>query len=227
MIRLTREQVREIDRRSIEEYHIPGIALMENAAHGAATIARAMMLDGKRGNVLIICGGGNNGGDGLAIARLLHNRQKRVQIVLANPLERYTGDALTNLKTIQVIRLPLWSPEQDSIPAVAGEFDLVVDALFGTGLTTPPRETRWIDYMNTQPAPVLAIDLPSGLDCDTGLPLGTCVRATQTVTFVARKAGFANPESRQYTGPVIVADIGCPRELVEEFSHPRDNINPS
>jgi NAD(P)H-hydrate epimerase len=200
---------------------------MENAARGAAMMAQAMLSDGKRGAALIICGGGNNGGDGLAIARLLHNRQKRVQIVLANPIDRYTGDALTNLKIVQAMRLALWSPEQDAVPAVSGEFDLVVDALFGTGLTTPPRETRWIDYMNTQPAPILAIDLPSGLDCDGGLPLGVCVRAAQTITFVAQKAGFANPESRQYTGPVFVADIGCPRELVEEFSHPRDNINPS
>ena len=72
--------------------------------------------------------------------------------------------------------------------------------------------------MNSQSSPVLAVDLPSGMDCDTGKPLGACVRATRTVTFVAEKTGFANPASKQYTGEITVADIGCPRELIEEVA---------
>jgi NAD(P)H-hydrate epimerase len=225
MIRLTREQVREIDRRSIEEYHIPGIVLMENAAWHAAHCARWILPRDKRSTILIICGGGNNGGDGLAVARLLHNLGKTVRVVLANPVERYTGDALTNLRIVQAMNLPIWPAGQDQSPAVEGEFDLVVDALFGTGLTTAPRDTRWIDYMNSQPAPVLAIDVPSGLDCDTGYPLGACVRAKRTITFVAEKKGFANPESAQYTGRIEVGDIGCPRELIEQFFSKRDNTD--
>ena len=224
MIRLTREQVREIDRRSIEEYHIPGIVLMENAAVFAAHWARRMLPYDRRSSTLIICGGGNNGGDGLAIARHLHNFGKEVRIALANPIERYTGDALTNLKIVQAMKLPISSQVPDCTPS--GDFDLVVDALFGTGLTTPPRDTSWIDFMNRQRAPVLAIDVPSGLDCDTGYPLGACVRAKRTITFVAEKKGFGNPESKLYTGGWIeVGDIGCPRELVEQFLPQRDNMN--
>jgi NAD(P)H-hydrate epimerase len=222
MLRLTRAQVREIDRRAIEEYHIPGIVLMENAARGVAAkvgfhYRRHRHLANPR--TLIVCGGGNNGGDGLAVARRLHNRGfKRVQIVLANPIDRYTGDALTNLKIVQAMKIPLWTADPDQLPEAWTSFDLVVDALFGTGLTSTPRDTKWIDLMNQQPAPILAVDLPSGLDCDTGKPLGTCVKAKYTVTFVAEKAGFANPESKQYTGEVHVGDIGCPPELINRVA---------
>jgi len=98
-----------------------------------------------------------------------------------------------------------------------GWVDLVIDALFGTGLRTPPRDVWRINLMNQHPVPVLSVDLPSGMDCDTGEPLGpACVRATRTVTFVAEKIGFANPAARQYLGEVIVGDIGCPRELIEK-----------
>jgi NAD(P)H-hydrate epimerase len=233
MIRLTREQVREIDRRSIEEYGIPGIVLMENAAAAVADRANGMIWLERKGpqpqpgSALIICGGGNNGGDGLSVARYLHNRGHDVRIQLASPIDRYTGDALTNLKIVQAMKLPLQWIEQEQPAQDWVRFDLIIDALFGTGLSSTPRDTRWIDYMNSQKIPVLAIDVPSGLDCDTGYPHGACVRAKHTVTFVREKRGFGNPESRQYTGTVTVADIGCPRELIEEFSHPRDNMNPS
>ena len=125
---------------------------------------------------------------------------------------------MTNLHIVQAMRLPIWTSEQDRVPATWGSFGIVIDALFGTGLTTKPRDTRWIEHMNQQPVPVLAIDVPSGMDCDTGYPLGDCVRAKWTVTFVAEKRGFGNPESTQYTGSVIVADIGCPRELIEQVA---------
>lgn len=92
--------------------------------------------------------------------------------------------------------------------------DLVIDGLFGTGLQGPPRNLGQIETINRFSKVVLAIDLPSGMDCDTGEPLGDCVRAARTVTFVAEKAGFANPDSKQFTGEVTVADIGCPRELI-------------
>jgi len=97
-----------------------------------------------------------------------------------------------------------------------GDADLLIDALFGTGLTKPPRDPRLIERMIHHETPILAVDLPSGMDCDTGEPLGpACVRATRTVTFVAEKIGFANPNARQYLGEVTVADIGCPRDLID------------
>lgn len=216
MMRLTRNQVREIDRRAIEEYHIPGIVLMENAARAVVDQAMSMLHGVDMPEVLIVCGSGNNGGDGLAVARHLHNRDIRVILVPNESSAKYTGDAAINWKIVEAMKLDVG--DEDGAPLELYNADLVIDALFGTGLRSPPRDTWLIDVVNEQTVPVLSIDLPSGLDCDTGEPLGACVRATRTITFVAEKAGFANPVSKQYTGEVIVGDIGCPRELVEEVA---------
>jgi NAD(P)H-hydrate epimerase len=208
MIRLTRAQVREVDRRAIKEYRIPGIVLMENAAR-AVVDAAWQTLAGRPAPVLVVCGGGSNGGDGLAVARHLHIIGCPVEIFLAIDPAKYAGDALTNWNIVQAMKIPIgWTRTPT----------LIIDALFGTGLSQAPRADSLavIDRMNAQAVPILAIDVPSGLDCDTGRPLGSsCVRATRTVTFVAEKAGFADPESRQYTGAVVVGEIGCPRELID------------
>ena len=214
-IRLSRAQVREIDRRAIEQFHIPGVVLMENAARAVTDAALEMLRGVEDPNVTIICGGGNNGGDGLAVARHLHNRGFTVDIALAVNPDTYRNEALANWRIIQAMGLPI-TPIEDADILLRGGVDFLVDALFGTGLATPPRDSRLIELMNEYDVPVLAVDVPSGLDCDTGDPLGpTCVRATRTVTFVAEKMGFANPNSRQYLGQVTVGDIGCPRELID------------
>ena len=216
MLRLTRAQVREVDRRAIEDLHIPGIVLMENAACSASDAARDMLSGDCIGQVLILCGGGNNGGDGLAIARHLHNRGCRVQILLAVEPARYKGDALINWEIARVMKLKVIYATPDVMDPDAA---MLIDAIFGTGLSKPIEGAARdvIDAINKSGRPVLAIDLPSGLDCDTGEPLGAaCVRATRTVTFVAEKVGFANPAARAYTGEVIVADIGCPSQVIEE-----------
>lgn len=214
MLRLTRNQLREIDRRAIEEYHIPGIVLMENAARGVAEIAWEM-IDRREGAVVqIVCGHGNNGGDGLAVARHLHNRGATVTMSLWPATRDFAGDAAINYQIARAMKLD--EVEHDSVPPPS----LIIDAIFGTGLDRPPKgkaETA-IEIINRSETRVLAIDVPSGLDCDSGEPLGVCVRANRTVTFVAEKAGFANPASRQYTGKVHVADIGCPRQLIEEVA---------
>jgi NAD(P)H-hydrate epimerase len=216
-LRLTRAQVREIDRRSIEQYHIPGIVLMENAARGAAEVACGL-LGGEARRVMIVCGAGNNGGDGLAIARHLHNRGHQVLIAATIDPETIQGDARINFEIVRAMGLiRVLAPDAAlTDPSV----DLIVDAVLGTGLHGPPRSPSGevIQAINRTAAPKLAIDIPSGLDCDTGEPLGACVRASRTVTFVAEKAGFANPASKAFTGEVIVADIGCPRELIEDVA---------
>jgi len=220
MIRLTREQVREIDRRAIEQYHIPAIVLMENAARGVADDAEKMLSASGFGTVLIVCGGGNNGGDGLAVARHLHNRQFKIQVLLSKSPEHLSPDARTNWNIIQAMKIAHRPATSDAIANEPG--DLVIDALFGTGLTTPPRpdDAALIHAINQRATPVLAIDVPSGLDCDRGEPLGTCVRAARTVTFVAEKVGFEKPRAKHYVGGVTVVDIGCPRELIEEIAGP-------
>lgn len=209
MIRLSRQQVREVDRRAIEEFGIPGIVLMENAARGVADVAQRMLCGGAK--ALILCGGGNNGGDALAAARHLHIRGVQVQLMLTTDPQRYRGDALVNWNITRAMKLPWRSAEAGLIRQA--DADLILDGIFGTGLIQPPRPPfdELVSAVEKSGRPVLAIDLPSGLDCDTGMPLGSCIRATTTVTFVAEKLGFSNPAAQQYTGKVIVVDIGCPR----------------
>jgi NAD(P)H-hydrate epimerase len=158
---------------------------------------------------------GNNGGDGLAIARHLHNRGYRIHIDCTNPT-KFTGDALINWRIVSAMKLPwdAYNKTFEKIPKPA----LIIDAIFGTGLSEPPRAPfdQIVEQIHRTGSPILAIDLPSGLDCDTGRPLGAYIRATRTVTFVARKIGFENPESKHFTGEITVANIGCPREAIEE-----------
>lgn len=211
----TREQVRRIDALAVERYRIPSIVLMENASRGLADVAGRMLGDKRR--VLICCGGGNNGGDGLAAARHLHNRGYEATIHLTRPADSYTGDALINLRICRAMKLPMLGADTplDQLPGA----DLLLDGLFGTGLTQPVRAPfdAIIQWMNRQPAPILAIDIPSGLDCDTGRPLGIAVKAAATVSFVGLKLGFLQPDSRDYTGQIHIADIGAPRELLQEI----------
>jgi NAD(P)H-hydrate epimerase len=210
MLRLTRAQVREIDRLALERYGIPGIVLMENAARSACEIAMRMLPDNRA--VTIFCGGGNNGGDGLAIARHLHNHGLNVRIVQCFDPAKLPADAATNWKIVQAMKIPI-SKLDDTRDQSEG---LMIDALLGTGATSPPRDSikQAIQTVNLS-SKILAIDLPSGLDADSGEPLGDCVRASKTVTFVAEKIGFANPRAKKFTGEVIVGDIGCPRELID------------
>ncbi len=215
MIRFTRRQVRRIDQLSIEKYHIPGIVLMENAARAAADVAWEMLAGASSRRVLILCGGGNNGGDGLAIARHLHNRGADVRLALTIDPAKYDGDAAINWRITRAMGLE-WLPA-DPLAIARNEPDLLIDAIFGTGLTSAPRPPfpQLAGAVNDSARHVLAVDLPSGLDCDSGSVLGSaCIRATRTVTFVAEKTGFTAPAAWAVLGQVIVADIGCPRELI-------------
>lgn len=222
MIRLSREQVRAVDRIAIEEYGIPGIVLMENAARSAveAIVHRYGSPVGKE--IAIVCGNGNNGGDGYAIARHLQNRGGKVTIYRVWP-GKLSADAQFNADITAKMEIPI----SDSIHGDLFEPWITIDAVFGTGLTTPPRDSmnHYMNEMNVFGKRVVAIDIPSGLDCDTGNPVGAIehgwsdqalvVVADLTVTFVAEKLGFANPRSRHYTGDIVVGDIGCPREIID------------
>lgn len=222
MIRLTRQQVREVDRRAVEQFHMPGIVLMENAARGAADVAVQMLAGSGESEALILCGGGNNGGDGLAVARRLSNEGISVSICLCIDPAKYQGDALTNWRIAEAMNIPTAGFDAAAVGKAAS--GIIIDAVFGTGLSQPPRAgfEKIVEAVERSARAVLAIDLPSGLDCDSGMPLGdACMRAAKTVTFVAEKAGFANPQSDRYTGQVIVADIGCPRRIIQEVLQPR------
>ncbi|HSV12762.1 MAG TPA: NAD(P)H-hydrate epimerase [Tepidisphaeraceae bacterium] len=218
MLHLTRDQVRRIDRLAGERYHIPGIVLMENAARAVADEACRMLGGECVGEILILCGGGNNGGDGLTVARHMHNRGAEVAIGLLTDPSRYQGDALINWQIAQAMGLQAspFAPAMLEDPRPM----LIIDAIFGTGLTQSPRDPfpHIASIINHAGIPVLAVDVPSGLDCDTGEPPGACISATRTVTFVARKVGFKNAAAHRVLGDVIVGDIGCPRELIEEIA---------
>jgi len=232
----TREQVREVDRRAIEEYGIPGIALMENAGRAAAEIAANMLGEAFGMRAVIFCGKGNNGGDGYVIARHLHNRGAKVNLVLACEPSAIPGDgdAGINLSIARAMGIPLQSVKTEGDPADAaaatGQADMVVDALLGTGLQGDVRDPylSLIRLINAADAPVLSVDIPSGLDANTGNVLRAAVRATKTATFVLPKRGFYLREGPSHTGQVAVIDIGVPRELVESLVEPvsDDGIGP-
>ncbi len=222
---LTREEVRDVDRTAIEQYAIPGVVLMENAGRDTARHIIEMLGNVEGKTVTIACGGGNNGGDGYVIARHLHNAGADVKILLATDPDSLTGEAATNFKIVQAMGLavvPCATPEQvehASTPLLASS--LIVDALLGTGFRGEVRSPikELIERINTagrHAIKIVAVDIPSGLDCDTGEVGGTAVRASLTATFVAPKVGMLAEGATAYVGRIKVIDIGAPREIVPE-----------
>jgi len=209
---LTRDQVRRIDALAVSQYHIPSLILMENAGRSAASIID--LAYGPEGCALIICGPGNNGGDGLVIARHLHNAGWTVRVHVIAAEDRFTPDTKTNFVIVRAMGIPTSSAADPATDEV------VVDALLGTGFTGAVRKDTadLIERINAAAKrAVVAVDVPSGLDCDTGVPGGVAVFADLTITFVAAKPGLLQPSAAKWVGNLEVADIGAPRELIEEI----------
>lgn len=203
---LSRDDVRTYDRVAIER-GIPGPVLMENAAGGAA---RLLMSLGARGPIAIVCGKGNNGGDGFVMARILAAHGFPVEIVLMGPSSELAGDAAIAFAPLRHLGIAI-SPVDDRLLQRLYRSEWIVDALLGTGTRGEIRPAfgQVIETINRARRSVFAIDLPSGLDCDSGVPLGPTVRARHTATFVARKQGFDHPASEAFTGKVHVIPIGA------------------
>jgi NAD(P)H-hydrate epimerase len=219
---LTREQVRDLDRRAIEELGMPGIVLMENAGR---SVAELLVRLGVHGWVVICCGKGNNGGDGFVAARHLDNLNVAVRVLLFARPEELTGDAAVNYHIISRAGLPItiyagadWDRQALRLDLTTSEW--IVDALFGTGLVGPVRAPfdEIIESINRASARVLAIDIPSGLNCDTGDPMGATIRAERTATLVAMKKGFTAPAAQPWLGKLHVIDIGLPRTILQGSS---------
>jgi NAD(P)H-hydrate epimerase len=217
---LTRDQARDLDRRAIDGLGMPGAVLMENAGRNAAELLRAL---GARGPVAVCCGPGNNGGDGFVVARHLDNAAVPVRVLLFTPAEKLAGDALVNYRVLTgggVAVETLTDAADAALRQRLAGCDWVVDALFGSGQRGPlrPPFDRVVRAVNASGARVLAVDLPSGLDCDTGRPQDPTVRATHTATIAAPKKGFGEPGAAEWTGAVHVIDMGVSRRLLQEVT---------
>jgi len=225
--------MRNLDARTIEEIGVPGIVLMENAGAGAVRILADTFGEVQDQTITIFCGPGNNGGDGLVIARHLHQRGARPRVVLLAAPERLTGDAATNLAIVR--RLPIsvvTVTDEAALAEATADLDdsfCIVDALFGTGLARPitGRFAAAVEAINRSPRPTLAVDIASGLDSDTGQILGAAVRADLTVTFGLAKPGHFLYPGRDHTGILEVVDIGIPPEVVDEADIPTELLDRS
>ena len=200
------ETMRAIDRWAIEQQGVPGLELMERAG---AAVTRAVEVHSADGPVAVVCGKGNNGGDGLVVARQLRDAGREVAVVCVAPLGELSGDARANLE-----RLPGDDPVSlaDGAEAIAGA-SLLVDALLGTGFAGEPHGATAIaiEALNSSTAPVVAVDVPSGVDASTGIVAGVAVRAAVTVTFHAAKPGLWIRPGKSFAGEVHTVDIGIPR----------------
>lgn len=215
----TTQQIRNIDRRAMREFGIPGPVLMENAASAIAS-EMERFLDGLEGvKVGILCGKGSNGGDGLALARRLRVRGIPVRVALLAPFASLAGDAKLNLSILRktdVEVVPNASPR--AVAEIIDWSDALVDALLGVGLSSPLKGTyaAAVELINMSGRPVVAVDVPTGINADTGEVMGTAVRADLTVTMVLPKRGLVLAPGSSFAGKVQVADIGIPSEAVEK-----------
>jgi len=214
---MTRRQVRDFDAWAINQMKIPGVVLMENAAKNCTDVILKHFPDEIKAGVCVFCGAGNNGGDGFVIARQLFNQGITIRIILCGDPGKIKGDAKINFDICQNMNLPIAAVDTESdtlckdIEEMVGQSGLLVDAMLGTGMQGRLKEplALLISCINSHNLPIVAVDIPSGLDCDTGQPLPVSIEAAATVTFVAIKKGFAaNPDSCKATGRVFVADIG-------------------
>lgn len=221
---VTAQQMKDMDRLTIESFGIPGIVLMENAARGA-TDALFRHFPNVRGmKVGVAAGHGNNGGDGFVIARYLASANVSLDVYLLAKREKVRGDAAANLKLLDRMNVPVhevadvrqFELYQDTMRTC----DLWVDAMLGTGLTSDVRGLfkEMIMLLNDARTPILAVDIPSGLDSDTGKPRGCCVQATVTVTFGLPKIGHVVLPGSQFVGKLEIVDIGIPPGVVEEVA---------
>jgi NAD(P)H-hydrate epimerase len=216
---LSRDQARALDQRAIDTLGVPGVVLMENAGRD---MARLLLNLGIHGPVVICCGRGNNGGDGFVIARHLDNAGVQVRVLLFADPASLTGDAAVNHQILVRSGVPLElfpGPTLDEarLRVELSLADWIVDALFGTGLQGPVRSPfdKIIEAINQSRARIFAVDIPSGLDADTGQPLGPTIRAQHTATVAGLKKGFVEPAARAWLGQVYLIDMGAPRRVFE------------
>ena len=223
---VTAAEMQTMDRRTIDEIGIPGRILMENAGRGATRcfLERIYIKDGaKEGRVGVIAGRGNNGGDGFVMARYLAQQHIDVEVFLLATKDRVSGDAETNLKLLQQMKIPI--AEVPDVKTLAAHYSRMkqkaywIDAIFGTGLNADVRGhyREAIDFINSLGRPIFAVDFPSGLNADTGRRCGTAINASATATFGFAKIGHLIQSGIDHCGTVDIIDIGIPAAIAESI----------
>ncbi len=210
----TVKQIQKLDALAINQYGFPSLILMENAGR---RVFEEIQKKFRPANVVIICGYGNNAGDGLVIARHFHEAGIKTQVVLVGQAKQLKPDALVHYQILKRLKYSVKeiSHVSTSFLTMIKNADVVVDAIFGVGLNrniTDPFKS-FIEAINHQAKKIVAVDIPSGLDGTTGQIYGVCIKADLTVTFSFSKRGFYQNDGPKYTGKVIVADIGIPNKL--------------
>lgn len=209
LVVLTTDQMVEVDRLMVEEWHISLIQMMENAGRNLAELTKRR-LGGtvKDKQIIVLAGSGNNGGGGLVAARHLHNWGARVEVSLIAAEDRLKDIPRHQWQIINKMGLTVQNPDLNSA-------DLILDALIGYGISGNPRSpiAEWIIRANGSNVPILALDAPSGLDTTTGVPYSPCVKAAATLTLAMPKIGLLTETARPFVGELYLADIGVPPEL--------------
>src|SRR3954454_8855699 len=224
---LNTAQMREADRRAIEDIGIPSLVLMENAGRQVVAAMEAVHVDLLERQVAVLCGRGNNGGDGFVVARTLAQRGVDVAVFLVGRVAEVRGDARVNLEilgrlgltVVEVADSQAWELHFSEV----SDCTLIVDAIFGTGLNAPVSGfiESVIADVNTSGIPVVSIDLPSGLSADSAEPIGPSIEAGLTITIAAPKLPLVLPPGELRAGDIVIADIGIPAEVLDAVDGPR------
>jgi NAD(P)H-hydrate epimerase len=216
---VTAEEMRKIDEKAIKELGIPGLTLMGNAGKRVVEVIKREFKDLKKKKVDVFVGKGNNGGDGLVVARLLNREKVKVKVFVTGKKRELKGDARTNLeralkKKIEVVELS----NLRGLKSELKESGLIIDALLGTGTKGEVKGflASLIKILNGTNKPIISIDIPSGLDADRGRILGACIKATHTVTMGLPKRGLILFPGAKYAGRLSIVDIGIPKQLLED-----------
>jgi NAD(P)H-hydrate epimerase len=218
---VTAAQMREVDRVMVEELGLSLLQMMENAGRGLAELTR-IHLNGLRGRrVVVLAGKGGNGGGGLVAARRLSNWGAEVGVVMAHPVAGVADAVRRLLAALEAMDVPMHTPAE--APSVLGGAEVILDALLGYSLAGPPREpeSSLIRTANSSGVPILALDLPSGLNPDSGIPNEPTIRASRTLTIALPKAGLLHAEAAESVGELWLADISVPPAVYARFGiHP-------
>lgn len=220
---VTASQMQELDRRTIHEAGVPGKVLMERAGEGVVAALEEMFGSPQGTTVTIFCGKGNNGGDGLVVARLLRRKRCKVHVCLLAKPQDLKGDAKTMYQRFSKLTgapKVLSNPSEEKILQLIAQSDLLVDALLGTGISMPVKDhyQSAIEAMNTSGLPTIAVDIPSGINTDTGAIMGTAVHARLTATFGLPKLGLYLGPAIDHVGEIHHVDIGIPQGYIDDLN---------